>query len=70
MRMEGQLSCRFALGVGVRLGCVMPPWLFNILTDGFKWEMKAKVGTIGARLRLSKVGWSVVGCLLADGTII
>ena len=32
--MGGELSESFGVGVGVRQGCVMLPWLFNIYMDG------------------------------------
>lgn len=70
VRVEGELSESFALGVGVRQGCVMSPWLFNIFMDGCMREMKAKVGNVGARLRLNEVSWSVVACLFADDTVV
>ncbi len=34
VKVDGELSDSFAVGVGVRQGCVMPPWLFNIFMDG------------------------------------
>ncbi len=33
VKVDGELSNSFAVGVGVRQGCVMPPWLFNIFMD-------------------------------------
>ncbi len=36
--------------------CVMSPWLFNIFMDGCMREVKAKVGKIGAVLKLNGMG--------------
>ncbi len=36
MRVEGKFSESFAVEVGVRQGCVMSPWLFNIFMDEFE----------------------------------
>ncbi len=44
---------RVAVKVGVRQGCVMLPWLFNIFMDGCMGEMKCNVGNTGAKLRLN-----------------
>ncbi len=49
-----------AVEVGVRQGCVMSLWLFNILVDRCMREMKCKVGNAGAKLRLN--GESLVCC--------
>ncbi len=33
-------------------------------------EMKAKVGKVGERLKLSGVDWSVTACLFVDDTVL
>ena len=54
----------------MRQGCVMLLWLFNIFMESCMREMKAKVGNIGARLKLNEKGWAVVACLFADYTVL
>ncbi len=56
LRVEGEVSESFAVGVNAKQGCVMLPWMFNIFMDGCKREMKAQVGYVGGNLRLSGVG--------------
>ena len=53
VRVDGELSESFAIGMGVRQGCVMSPWLFNIFMDSCIREMKARVGNIEARLKMN-----------------
>ncbi len=65
-----ELSDSFAIGVGVRQGCVMLPLLFNIFMDGCMRKMKAEVGKIRARIKLNGVDWSVAACLFADDTVL
>ncbi len=43
VKVDCELSDCFAVGVGVRQGCVMSPRLFNIFMDGCMREVKAKV---------------------------
>ncbi len=50
--MGGEFSESFAVKVGVRLGCVMSPWLFNLFMDGCMREIKSKEVCAGALLRL------------------
>ncbi len=53
VRVGGKFSESFAVEVGVRQGCVMSPWLFNIFMDGCMKEMKCNVVNAGAKLKLS-----------------
>ncbi len=55
VRVNGELSESFMVKVGVRQGCVMSPWLFNIYMDGFIREMKVRVQNLGARLNVRGV---------------
>ncbi len=69
VRVGGEFSESFTVGVGVRQGCVMSPWLFNIFMDGCMREMICKVVNMGAKLRLNGEVWSVVTCLFADDSV-
>ncbi len=44
---SGETSEHFEIKVGLRQGCIMPPWLFNIYMDGAMRDMKGKVGEVG-----------------------
>ncbi len=46
-KISGETSERFEIKVGLRQGCVMSPWLFNIYRDGVMREVKGKVGEVG-----------------------
>ncbi len=60
MRVGEEFSESFAGEVGVRQGCVMSPWLFNIFMDGCMREMKRNVVNMGAKLRLNGEVWVLV----------
>ncbi len=68
VRVGGKYNESFAVEVGVRQGCVMSPWLFNIFMDGCMREMKCKVVHTG-EMRLNGEVWSVVTCLFADDSV-
>ncbi len=38
VRVGGEFNESFAVEVGVRQGCVLSPWLFNIFMDGLLYE--------------------------------
>ncbi len=52
---SGELSESFNIEVGVRQGCMMSSWLFNICMDGSIREMKIGVRELGARLNVRSV---------------
>ncbi len=56
--------------VGVRQGCVMSPWLFNIYMDGCVREIKVRVQDLGARLNVRGVEQPVVASLYAGDTVL
>ncbi len=59
MRGGGKYSESFAREVGVRQGCVMSPWLFNIFMDGCMREMKCSGKN---RCKVEVKGRSLVCC--------
>ncbi len=70
VRVNGELSESFNVEVGVRQGCVMSPWLFNIYMDGCIREMKFRVRDLGARLNVRGVEQPLVASLYADDTVL
>ncbi len=68
--MNRVLSESFSLEVGVRQGCLMSPWLFNIYMDGCIREMKVRVWDLGARLSIRGVEQPLVVGLYADDTVL
>ncbi len=70
LRVNGELSESFSVEVGVRQGCVMSPWLFNLSMDGCIREMKVGVQDLGARLNVRGVEQPVVAGLYVDDTVL
>ncbi len=64
------MSESFNVEVGVRQGCMMLPWLFNIYMDGCIREMKFRVRALGARLKVRGVEQPLVASLYADDTVL
>ena len=50
VRVCRQKSDWFSVNVGLRQGCVMSPWLFNLFMDGVMREVKERVGDVGVNL--------------------
>ena len=63
-----RMSDSFRIQMGVRQGCVMSPWLFNIYMDGVLREMKANVGGVGVEMCVNGGNWVLNTILFADDT--
>ncbi len=46
VKINGETTEHFEIKVGLRQGCVMSPWLFNIYMDGVMRKVKGKVGEV------------------------
>ena len=68
VRVKRDLSVFFDVRVGLRQGCVMSPWLFNIFMDSTIREMD-RVGK-GAHLMLEGRIWDVSVLLFADDAVL
>lgn len=62
----------FEVGVGLRQGCVMSPWLFNLFMDAVMKEVREKAGDVGVMLRdvRQNVEWKVEWLMFADDTVL
>ena len=47
VRVKGGESEQFGIDNGVRQGCIMSPWLFNINMEGVIKEVKMGIGKMG-----------------------
>ena len=69
VRVGGGVSEYFPVKMGLRQGCVMSPWLFNIYMDGVVREVNMRV--LGQGLNLVSAGgreWKLNQLLFADDT--
>ena len=62
----------FEVGVGLRQGCVMSPWLFNLFMDAAMKEVREKEGDVGVTLRDERrnIEWKVDWLMFADDTVL
>ena len=61
----------FGVKVGLRQGCVMSPWLFNLYADGVVREVKARVQGKGVTLvSANEEVYEVCQLLFADDTVL
>ena len=71
VRVGSERSEWFSVKVGLRQGCVMSPWLFNLYIDGVVREVNARVGGRGLKL-IDRDGndWEMNQLLFADDTVV
>ena len=62
----------FEVGVGLRQGCVMSPWLFNLFIDAVMKEVREKAGDVGVTLwdERRNIEWKVDWLMFADDTVL
>ena len=62
----------FEVGVGLRQGCVMSPWLFNLSMDAVMKEVREKAGDVSVTLwhERRNVEWKVNWLMFADDTVL
>ena len=71
VRVGSERSDWFPVRVGLRQGCVMSPWLFNIYMDGLVREVNARVFGKGLKLLDGNENeWEMNQLLFADDTVV
>ncbi len=70
VKINRETSEHFEIKVGLRQGCVMSPWLFNIYMDGVMREVKGKVGELGVKMYNEGRKWMLNSILFADDTVL
>merc|ERR1711888_425040 len=69
VRVGSKVSESFEVRVGLRQGCVMSPWLFNIYMDGVVREVYSRVNGMGVKMRVhGESEWILSQLLFADDT--
>ena len=71
VRVGNEVSEWFPVRVGLRQGCVMLPWLFNLFIDGVIREVNTEV--LGRGLKWvdgNDSGWELNQLLFADDTVV
>ena len=71
VRVGNEVSECFPVKVGLRQGCVMSPWLFNLYIDGVVREVNARVMGRGLKLIDANANeWELNQLLFADDTVV
>ena len=69
VRVGDEVSECFEVKMGLRQGCVMSPWLFNVYMDGVVREVYARVNGMGVKMRVNgESEWILSQLLFADDT--
>ena len=69
VRVGGKVSESFEVKMGLRQGCVMSPWLFNMFMDGVVREVYSRVNGMGVKMSVGgEEEWVLSQLLFADDT--
>ena len=68
VRVGGEVSESFEVKMGLRQGCVMSPWLFNMYMDGVVREVYNRVNGMGVSMTMGVFWWVLSQLLFADDT--
>ena len=69
VRVGNKVSESFEVKMGLRQGCVMSPWLFNIFMDGVVREVYTRVNQAGVKMSVrGEREWVLSQLLFADDT--
>ena len=66
---EGEIE-QFRIDSGVRQGCIMSPWLFNVYLDEEMKEVKMEMGRRGVSFLEDGREWRLIGLLYADDMVL
>ena len=58
---KGRESEQFRMDSGVRQGCIISPWLFNVYMDGVMKEVKMGMGRRGVSFLEDRREWRLPG---------
>ncbi|WP_435362545.1 reverse transcriptase domain-containing protein, partial [Klebsiella pneumoniae] len=59
VRVDNELSEFFSLNVGLKQGCVISPWLFNLYMDGVVKEIQGRAVNVGVTLKREGRVWKL-----------
>ena len=68
VKIKGEVSELFEIKVGVRQGCVMSPWMFNVYMDGVVREVKEVFGEGGVYMNVNGNSYNITSMSFADDT--
>ena len=63
-------SERFRIDRGMRQGCIMSPWLFNVYMNGLMKERKMGMGRRGVSFMEDRREWRLPGLLYVDDLVL
>ena len=70
VRINGKTSEWFEVKGGLKQGCVMSTWLFNIYMDGVMKEVIETIGNVGVEMKMGKEKWKLSHLLYADDAVL